>query len=220
MAFLTANNKNVSLRDVDNTFYKIKALHISLLNTEDTIDYLKYDYGLKEGSAASLAKFAKECKTQTEKSVPQTNPLKEIEFYDVVEFRIQILEDCSLKSQGINSEANLNIAIDRINEKMSLLLEHKKEEYQQITQNSDNEKNDEEEKKNTDKVRSSDNVIDTIDTTNTFNQFQEELDNYINKSTPTEGKYTCSICNKNLVSDKTLTRYITEQHTNKRYRCN
>lgn len=43
MAFLTANNKNVSLRDVDNTFYKIKALHISLLNTEDTIDYLKYE---------------------------------------------------------------------------------------------------------------------------------------------------------------------------------
>ncbi|RGB23592.1 hypothetical protein C1646_677002 [Rhizophagus diaphanus] len=104
---------------------------------------------------------------------------------------------------------------------MSLLLEElKKEEYQQITQDSDNERNDEEKKKNTDKVRSSDNVIDTIDTTNTFNQFKEELDNYINKSTPTEGKYTCSICNKNLGSDKTLTRYITEQHTNKRYRCN
>jgi hypothetical protein len=39
-----------------------------------------------------------------------------------------------------------------------------------------------------------------------FNQFQQELEEYINKNAPKEGKYTCLICNKNLVgSDKTST---------------
>ncbi|PKC65438.1 hypothetical protein RhiirA1_536335 [Rhizophagus irregularis] len=64
----------------------------------------------------------------------------------------------------------------------------------QITRESDDERNTEEEE-NTKDVRSSDNLMNIIDTTITFNQFQQELEEYINKNESTVGKYIRLIYN-------------------------